>query len=333
VTGRQQKEPAASRWLAEPKRSAISSVSLVSEVDAYERTVAGIEVRSIRTGQGHGPNIVTVVNDAGFTATGVTAQFPTMGRTTLPDDRVVLTVFTSTPEGSTWCGVRVEPGTCLLYHPASEHAGVNPEGLSFAFASLELSKLEAVADDLQANLAKPRNGVVEVVEPSRKSQRAGVALTEIMAGAMAGIRVDSLHRDRLLSEVVGLLSRGPTQAVGSTRRIDDRYLVLMCLEYAESVCRIPSMRELCVETHTSERRLRSAFTSVCEAPPSQVLRAWALTEARKRLKQFQGGEVIADVAGELGFTNPGRFSAYYRSQFGEYPSQTRTHERAMRVLN
>jgi AraC-like DNA-binding protein len=57
-----------------------------------------------------------------------------------------------------------------------------------------------------------------------------------------------------------------------------------------------------------------------------------LTEARKRLRQLQGGEVIADAAGELGFTNPGRFSAYYRSQFGEYPSETQAHARAMRVL-
>jgi AraC-like DNA-binding protein len=333
VTGIQQEEFAAPRWRAGAKRSAAPSVLLVSEVDAYERTVAGIKVRSIRTGRGHGPNIVTVVDDAEFTATGVTAQFPTLGRTTLADDRVVLTVFTSTPEGSTWCGVQVEPGTCLLYHPASEHAGVNPEGLSFAFASLELSKLEAVADDLQVNLAKPRSGVVEVVEPSRKSKRAAIALTEIMAGTMAGIQVDSLHRDRLLSAVVSLLSSGPTQAVGSTRRTDHRHLVLMCLEYAESVGRVPSMRELCAVTHTSERRLRTAFTSVWDAPPSQVLRAWALTEARRRLKQLRGGEVIADVAGEFGFTNPGRFSAYYRSQFGEYPSETRPHGRAMRVLD
>jgi AraC family ethanolamine operon transcriptional activator len=115
--------------------------------------------------------------------------------------------------------------------------------------------------------------------------------------------------------------------------MDHRHLVLMCLEYAESVGRVPSMRELCAVTHTSERRLRTAFTSVWDAPPSQVLRAWALTEARRRLKQFRGGNVIADVAGELGFTNPGRFSAYYRSQFGEYPSETRTHGRAMRVLD
>jgi transcriptional regulator GlxA family with amidase domain len=209
---------------------------------------------------------------------------------------------------------------------------VNPEGLGFAFASLELSKLEAVADDLQLNLDKPRRGIVKLVEPSRDSQRACVVLTEIMAGTMAGIQVDSLHRDRLLSAVVRLLASGPTRVVGSTRRLDDRQLVSTCLEFAESVGRTPSIRDLCIITHTSERRLRTAFISVLGAPPSQVLRAWALTVARQRVKRLKAGEVIADVARDLGFTNPGRFSNYYHSQFGEYPSETRADKRSMRVL-
>ena len=299
-------------------------VSLVSEVDEYERTVAGINVHSIRTGRGYGPNIVTVVDDAEFTATGVTAQFPTLGRTTVSDDRVVLTVFMATPEGSRWCGVDVEPGSCLLYHPASEHAGVNPEGLTFAFASIELSKLEEVADDLQVNLGKPHTGVVQVIEPTPTSKRAGSALTEIVVATTAGIQIDSLHRDRLLSAVVSLFPGGPTNPVGSARRMDNRNLISMCVEYAESVGRIPSMRELCAVTHTSERRLRTAFNSVWDASPSHVLRAWALTKARERLNQPRNRETIAVVAREFGFTNPGRFSAYYRSQFGEYPLETRT---------
>jgi len=58
--------------------------------------------------------------------------------------------------------------------------------------------------------------------------------------------------------------------------------------------------------------------------PVGYLRRRRLSAIQTALKRGDRATMpISDIAFEYGFSDPGRFAAYYRSLFGESPSQTR----------
>ncbi len=57
------------------------------------------------------------------------------------------------------------------------------------------------------------------------------------------------------------------------------------------------------------------------------LRAARLTAARERLRRYQGGRTITEIAFASGFSDAASFSRAYRAAFGETPSQTRAGRR------
>jgi AraC family ethanolamine operon transcriptional activator len=58
--------------------------------------------------------------------------------------------------------------------------------------------------------------------------------------------------------------------------------------------------------------------------PVGYLRRRRLSAIQTALKRTDRATMsIADIAFEYGFSDPGRFATYYRSLFGESPSQTR----------
>jgi AraC-like DNA-binding protein len=96
-----------------------------------------------------------------------------------------------------------------------------------------------------------------------------------------------------------------------------------CLDHAESIGRVPSIGELCLAAHVSERRLRVAFADVFDTSPHQFLRGWGLERAHRRLSENDGDSVsVSRVAVDLGFGHLGRFSRYYREAYGIVPSAT-----------
>lgn len=81
--------------------------------------------------------------------------------------------------------------------------------------------------------------------------------------------------------------------------------------------------ELISALRVSRRTLHRAFHEVLGIPPMMYLRHRRLCEARILLREsIEQGITIADVAFKKGFSDFGRFSGYYRSLFGENPSET-----------
>ena len=74
----------------------------------------------------------------------------------------------------------------------------------------------------------------------------------------------------------------------------------------------------------SERSLQALFARHVHATPSAWMRRVRLTMARREILHPTGRPApIGDLAARFGFWNWSRFSAQYRAQFGELPSQTR----------
>lgn len=86
----------------------------------------------------------------------------------------------------------------------------------------------------------------------------------------------------------------------------------------------PNVAELATHVGVSERALSNSFAFAIGRSPRDFLKLARLGKAREYiLKRAAGAEsVVTAAAMKFGFWHLGRFSSYYRAQFGEYPSET-----------
>jgi AraC family ethanolamine operon transcriptional activator len=123
--------------------------------------------------------------------------------------------------------------------------------------------------------------------------------------------------------VLALAGTEHRYSAGGGRGIDSRHVAALSIDYANAMARVPSLGELCIAAHVSERTLRKAFVDEYDVPPARFFRMWALAEARRRLLDNEPTHrTVADVATGLGFFHLGRFASYYRKLYGETPSAT-----------
>jgi len=85
-----------------------------------------------------------------------------------------------------------------------------------------------------------------------------------------------------------------------------------------------NVAQLAQEMGMSEKTLGQCFNSAIGRSPGTYLRAFRLTRARSYILAHAEEEanVVTAAAMKYGFWHLGRFSGYYREQFGEYPSDT-----------
>ena len=88
--------------------------------------------------------------------------------------------------------------------------------------------------------------------------------------------------------------------------------------------RVVGEMELCAELGVSGRSLRLAFKEMFGMSAiayHQILRLHAIRDVLKTAESEAFS--IGQIASRFGFEHAGKFSGYYRRQFGELPSQTR----------
>jgi AraC-like DNA-binding protein len=235
----------------------------------------------------------------------------------------VLVLMRSAAPGSRWIGIDVRPGLLLGYTPGAEHAAVNRLGLGITFAIVAVDEVRNRAEQLGLRVDAPTRG--EAFELPPKPESAAVAeLLSLISVIPAGRTPPSWLLDDVLSAWAITLAESPHGSRDrSVARIDSHRIVRACVDYVESIGHRPSILELVVASRVPERRLRDAFISVYDTPPSEFFREWALTEAHRRLSTAKRSDVtVALIAEDVGFAHRGRFPAYYRPVFGELPSTT-----------
>ena len=85
----------------------------------------------------------------------------------------------------------------------------------------------------------------------------------------------------------------------------------------------PSLAELCVAAGVSQRWLHKSFVDILGVSPYRYIRLARLSKARDLLVSTDAKPaVVKRVSLSLGYRLSGRFSADYRSVFGENPSDT-----------
>jgi AraC-like DNA-binding protein len=309
--------------LATPAGTVVAR-TIADEAETYNSSVAGIDIEAVRAGQGVGPSHVLAAIGERFTFTESKFGFPMLSRATVPDDKIIVAYIRSATPGSRWCEIDLEPGAILAYAPEAEHTARNLPGLDFMFAVTDRQQLEEHAEQLGVHIEPPPRGEVHLLGRTPRTELVGHAFPAFADAAAGGTYPSAAHGDDVLLAVIHALSEEDRdRRVGCANRIDNRRVIHDCIDYAASISRVPSITELCLTAHVSERRLREAFTQEFDLPPSRFFRAWILDEAHQRLMRSDAGtETVTDIAVGLGFDHLGRFSGRYKQIYGECPSTT-----------
>jgi AraC-like DNA-binding protein len=298
--------------------------SVIKEAEQYSTSVAGIELEAVRAGAGVGASEVTATQFRRFTFTSSKIGFPMLSRTTLRDDMLCLAYMQRTIPGSRWCEMSLAAGDVVTYAPSSEHTARNLAGTEFMFVIAQIAMYEEHAEELGVRLAPMPRGQVNLLPHSAKTCLVSHALDTFGRHAESGDAPALAVADGVMSAAVLALSeQGRKRCIGASTRIDNRHVVHACIDYANSIQRIPSISELCIVAHVSERTLREAFTREYDLPPTQYFRAWALDQAHRQLiNDERSTETVTEIATGLGFDHLGRFAGRYKKFYGETPSAT-----------
>lgn len=136
-----------------------------------------------------------------------------------------------------------------------------------------------------------------------------------------------LRRSLIEAFIVSVLDE---QGAETGDRRSDSKLVRAVEDYIEGVDRIDPVHisELCLALDVSRRTLHRAFHGMLGLGPVEYLRLVRLAEVRRLLTTGRPGTVsISQAALDAGFSDLGRFAAYYRKLYGEVPSQTQKFQR------
>jgi len=100
-------------------------------------------------------------------------------------------------------------------------------------------------------------------------------------------------------------------------------LVRRATEIVDAHGRPLGIAELCRTMRVSLRTLEKAFLNVAGLGPHTFFLRRRLNHARSvLLREEPGRRNVTEIAGELGFSELGRFAVRYRQMFGESPSET-----------
>lgn len=218
-------------------------------------------------------------------------------------------------------------GSVGIWSPGVEHERRYPGGTSFGGISVSVKDF--------AGFFGPES---RFSEPSawgaNKSYRANHQTGAAASRALRSIMSRFDRRAATLSPAQAefwkrAILEAATSVVAISERSDvflssPQRLVRKAQEYIDRSGSDPvHISELQSTLRTSRRTLQRAFDEVLGISPMTYLRHKRLCEARILLSERAEPDVTAaDVAFKQGFSDFGRFSGYYRSLFGEYPSET-----------
>lgn len=211
-----------------------------------------------------------------------------------------------------------------IYPPGSEHADVSSAGLSeFVITAPADFPERAEREGIRSSL--PRDAADSVTFPARPVMLLRSILRYSAAAMQDDVRSPEIARnfsdmmERALFHVLGQNAAAGANGRPRFSREAMHRAVSDALDEAEDSVLFQS--ELARSLDVSLATLHRFFIDWFGLPPSRYLLTKRLYLARRKLSS---GEpvTVTEVATSCGFWEFGRFSARYREQFGELPSET-----------
>ena len=289
--------------------------SEICDTDELELVLPGARFGMARATTGSEVTSIRSTLHAGVSSHEMRFGYDVFGGGALDDSTLIIgapIAAGSTP--TLWEGVEASAGDVKVYGPRSVHHCSDVEGLLVEVLSIEYESLRETADVLGVDIGDWDNRQAWLGDSGWPGGSIIDVGSELDPGADASA---------LLSSVALTLSSASFD-VGPRRYVSSADIVRRSFEYLDATRSwFPSIAELCKAVGSSERRLRRAFIDCFDRPPSQALRTRALSAAQQALRNgIYPHTTVTSIAIDHGFRHFGDFSRYYRTAYGETPSQT-----------
>jgi AraC-like DNA-binding protein len=245
------------------------------------------------------------------------------------DDKLIVGMLLSAENRVTHFAFDMSPADVLVIPPSIEHDGIFQGASSYAALRFDLHDVASMFAG-EARLSDPATWC------DKKHYRTDPTVAAITAGRLPQIVARLAQHQHALTEASGEFWKRAivdciTAAIFESLPPDERgslpssmRLVHNVEDYlVEAEARPVHVSELCSAFRVSRRGLHRAFQDVFGIGPVTFLRHKRLCAVHSALRNSSpGSTTVGEAAIQQGFVELGRFSHYYRSLFGEYPSET-----------
>ena len=245
------------------------------------------------------------------------------------DDKLIVGMLLSAEDRVTHFSFDMSPADVLVIPPSIEHDGIFHGASSYAALRFDLSDVASMFAG-EGRLSDP---VTWQQKNHFRTDRSVAAMTTARLPQIVACLAQ--HQDAL-SEASGEFWKRAivdciTAAIFQSLPPDERGSLPSSLRLVHNVedylveaeARPVHVSEICSAFRVSRRGLHRAFQEVFGIGPVTFLRHKRLCAVHSALKNSSpGSTTVGEVAIQQGFVELGRFSHYYRSLFGEYPSET-----------
>jgi len=232
-----------------------------------------------------------------------------------PADRVSAVVLLESPSDAMANGTEFGVGDVLLVGPGGSYeAIVGPGAVPAVFSvSLELTPVLPLR-----RLAARHHGQVRRVADAALSKRFRRSAADVLRSWEAETQSADVPVERVQGLMLDLLA-APSAPDGSSSRSLNLFRRTKAA-MVDSLSEQTTIAELASRLSTSRRSVEHAFRESVGLSPNRFRRLLRLNNARRLLER--GGHSVTEAAMDSGLLHLGRFSAEYRSLFGEQPSDT-----------
>jgi AraC-like DNA-binding protein len=303
-----------------------------SSLDSFEglhQAIQGSHVEVMQLGRGKFRGSLSHAGIGDFSlsvgsfSVGVRAQrVPT-------DDKLIVGMLLYAEDRVTHWSFDMRPADVLVMPPCTEHDGIFHGAAAYAAIRLDLAEVmslfkgEPRLSDPAAWLNKGHyrpNAPISVAA----TRRLPLIISRLAQhqGALSDAAADFWKRS-IVDAVTGAImhalppdSRGPSpSAMQLIGKVDD---------YLDATGHRPvHVSEICAHLNVTRRTLHRAFFDALGLGPITFLRHKRLCAIHSVLRDSDPATTtVAQIAIQHGFIELGRFSHYYHSLFGEYPSET-----------
>lgn len=301
----------------------------VDSFEGFHEAVHGSHVDVMQLQRGKFRGMLTHVGIGNFSlsigsfSTGIRTQ-----RTSKEQKLIVGMLLESSNRVTHW-SYDMQPGDVLVIPPSIDHDGRFFGASSYAAIRLDLTDVAGIFGG-ETDLADPATWAVKnLYKADPRLSAVAIHRLRKIVSRLADPNVDLPEQsadfwrrsitDAMMATVLHSLpsdSAGPhMSAIGLVRNVEN---------YIDTVGARPvHISEICTEFAVSRRSLHRAFDEVLGMGPVTFLRYKRLCDIHSILRESDPAQTtVAKVAIQHGFIELGRFAHYYRTLFGEHPSET-----------
>ncbi len=301
-------------------------------LDSFEglhQAIRGSHVEVMQLGRGKFRGALSHVGIGDFSLSIGSFSVGVRTQRVATDDKLVIGMLLNSEDRVTHWSFDMRPADVLVMPPSTEHDGIFHGAASYAAIRLDLTEVASLFKG-EPRLSDPATWIKK--NHYRADSSINVASTSRLPlivsylarqqATLSDSTVDFWKR-LIVDTVTGTISHslpadtnGPLPSAMRLVRNVENYL-------DASGIRPVHISEICAHFNVSRRSLHRAFYDVLGLGPATFLRHKRLCAVRFILRESDPATAtVAGVAMQQGFIELGRFSHYYHSLFGEYPSET-----------